>query len=125
MKATKITYYVSTGLISLAMAFAAIAYFTVPDMKNAIQHLGFPDYFRIQLGVCKSLAAIALWLPFRLLKAFAYIGLTINLISASIAHFVVGDPIFNIIYPLIYLAILILSYVTYQKLSNTAAGKSE
>lgn len=118
MKATKITYYISTGLISLAMAFSAYAYLSKPELKQGFEHLGFPDYFRIELAIAKLLAAIALWLPVRLLREAAYIGLAISFVSAFIAHVVVGDPMFNIVYPLFVLAILVLSYATHQRLTS-------
>lgn len=125
MKSTKITYYATTGLISLAMAFSTFAYLSNPALKEAFQHLGFPDYFRIELGIAKGLAAIALWLPFRLVKEVAYIGLSISFISGFIAHVTVGDPTFNIVYPLIILALLVISYVTYHKLPKTIVWESE
>lgn len=118
MKATKITYYATTGLISFAMLFSTYTYLTKPELKEAFQHLGFPDYFRVELAIAKFIAAIALWLPVRLLKETAYIGLSISFVSAFIAHIAVGDPIGHIIYPLVILAILIVSYVTYAKTSN-------
>ncbi|MGK6350798.1 DoxX family protein [Parapedobacter sp. DT-150] len=118
MKAIKTTYYVTTGLVSFAMLFSAYAYMTKPELKEAFHHLGFPDYFRIELAVAKFMAAIALWLPVRLLKEAAYIGLAINFVSAFIAHTAVGDPIGAGIYPLVVLAILIVSYITYAKTSD-------
>lgn len=116
MKAIKITYYATTGLMSVGMAFSAYAYLANPELKSGFQHLGFPDYFRIELAIAKLLAAIALWLPVRLVKEAAYVGLSISFVSAFIAHIAVGDPTFNIVYPIIVLAILVVSYVTYQKL---------
>jgi len=118
MKAVKITYYITTGLISMAMAFSTYAYLTNPEVKQGFQHLGFPDYFRVELAIAKGLAAIALWLPVRLLKETAYIGLSISFVSAFIAHLNVGDPIFNTVYPLIILMILVISYIMYQKLNT-------
>lgn len=118
MKSVKITYYVSTGLLSALMAFSAFMYLTKPELKEAFEHLGFPDYFRVELGIAKGLAAIALWIPFRLAREVAYIGLSISFVSAFIAHTTVGDPISAIINPLVVLAILIVSYVTNQKLSK-------
>jgi hypothetical protein len=58
-----------------------------------IPHLGFPDYFRIELGAGKLLGAIALILPFvpRKVKEFAYAGFTIIFVSAFIAHLASGD----------------------------------
>lgn len=118
MKTIKTTYYVTTGLLSFAMVFSAYAYLANPDLKVAFQHLGFPDYFRIELAIAKLLAAIALWVPVRLAKETAYIGLSISFVSAFIAHIVVGDPAFNIIYPLIVWTILVVSYVMSLKIST-------
>jgi hypothetical protein len=119
MKATKIIYYLTTGLISLAMLFSTYAYLTKPELKQAFQHLGFPDYFRIELAIAKFLAAFALWLPVRLLRESAYIGLTISFVSAVIAHIASQDSIGHTLYPVFVLAILVVSYVTYHK---TAKG---
>ncbi|GHN02462.1 hypothetical protein WSM22_39510 [Cytophagales bacterium WSM2-2] len=115
MKATKITYYATTGLMSFAMLFSAYAYLTKPEVKQGFQHLGFPDYFRVELAIAKFIAAISLWLPFRLVKGTAYVGLTISFVSAFIAHIASGDPIGSIINPVVVLAILVVSYITYNK----------
>lgn len=118
MKAAKITYYATTGLMSFAMLFSTYAYLTKPELKQAFQHLGFPDYFRVELAIAKFIAAISLWLPVRLLKETAYIGLAISFVSAFIAHIASGDSIGYIIYPVFVLSILIVSYVTYTKTGN-------
>ena len=122
MKALNITYYISTGLISLAMAFSTFAYLSNPDLKVAFEHLGFPDYFRIELAVAKGLAAVALWMPVRLVREVAYIGLSISFISAFIAHMAMGDSMFHTVYPLIILAILCVSYISQYKLKCQQNG---
>lgn len=119
MRTTKIIYYSSTGLISLAMLFSAYAYLAKPELKGAFQHLGFPDYFRIELAVAKFLAAIAIWLPVRLLREAAYIGLAISFVSAAIAHIATADSTGHIIYPLVVLAILAVSYIAHNKKNNS------
>jgi len=118
MKVTKIIYHITTGLMSLAMLFSTYAYLANPQLKWAFQHLGFPDYFRIELAIAKFLAAIALWLPVRLIKEAAYIGLAISFISAVIAHIAVGDSIGHILYPAFVLMILIVSFIYYKKSFN-------
>ncbi|MES2132886.1 MAG: DoxX family protein [Bacteroidota bacterium] len=117
MKKIKITYYITTGLMSFAMLFSTYAYLIKPELKEAFQHLGFPDYFRIELAVAKCIAAIALWLPIRLLKETAYIGLAISFISAVIAHIAMGDSTGHTIYPVVVLAILVASYVSDAKIT--------
>lgn len=123
MKSTRMIYFTSTGLLSLSMAFSTFAYLANPELKAGFQHLGFPDYFRIELGIAKGLAAIALWLPFRLAREMAYFGLSISFVSAFIAHVAVGDPMFNIVYPLFILGILVTSYLTYGRLSSSLIKK--
>ncbi len=120
MKATKITYYTTTALVSFAMLFSTYAYLTKPELKAGFQHLGFPDYFRVELAIAKFIAAIALWLPVRLLRETAYIGLSISFVSAFIAHTVVGDPFGTAISPVVIWGILIVSYVTKSRLSRAA-----
>ena len=118
MRTTKITYYISTGLMSFAMLFSAYAYLTKPELKQAFEHLGFPDYFRIELAIAKGMAAIALCLPIRLLKETAYIGLAISFVSAVIAHIAMNDSTGHTLYPVIVLAILITSYVSNNKIAS-------
>lgn len=115
MKTTKIIYYITTGLISFAMLFSTYAYLTKTELKEAFQHLGFPDYFRIELAIAKFIAAIALWTSVRLVKEAAYIGLAISFVSAIISHIVLKDSTFHTVAPVVVLGILIVSYVTYKK----------
>lgn len=118
MNKTKIIYWVTTGLFSLMMLNSAYQYFTSPDMEAAFNHLGYPGYFRIQLGVAKIFGVLALVLPFvpKGFKEFAYAGFTIILFSAAIAHASIGDPAMGIIMPFILFGVLIASYVYYIKL---------
>lgn len=113
MKTTKIVYYVTTALISASMAFSTYAYLSKPELKDAFQHLKLPDYFRIELAIAKLLASMAIWLPIRLAREAAYVGLTISFVSAVIAHIAVNDSIGHILYPVFVQAILIASYLTY------------
>jgi hypothetical protein len=104
----KIIYWTTTGIISAMMVFSAYGYFSNPDMKAAFVHLGFPDYFRIELGVLKVLGALALILPMVpvKIKSFAYFGFALTFVSASIAHIMSGDPISVAVAPIVFLAIL-------------------
>jgi len=61
-------------------------------VAQAFQHLGFPDYFRVELSWAKFLAIAVLLAPVPArLKEWAYAGFAITLVSALIAHFSVGD----------------------------------
>ena len=123
MKTNKIIFWVCTGIVSVMMLSSAYFYFTSPDVKAAIEHLGFPDYFRVELGAAKFLGAVALLLPVvpYKLKLFAYYGFTINFISAFIAHMASGDPLSTAITPLVVLAFLTGSYIYYHKMKGLSA----
>ena len=121
MKGIKITYWAATGILALMMIFSAYAYFTDPAVAQGFQHLGFPAYFRIELGIAKLIGAILLLAPVSArIKEWTYAGFAICFISAFIAHTVSGDPVSNRMAPLIFLAVLVTSYVMYQK-SHKAA----
>ncbi len=101
------------------MLFSATMYFTSPDMAQTFKHLGFPDYFRIELGIAKIIGVLFLLAPFTgRLKEWVYAGFTINMISGSIAHAAAGDPISAIITPIVFLGVLAVSYITLQKLND-------
>jgi hypothetical protein len=110
----KIAYWISTGLVSAMMLFAAYSYLTAPETAAGFRHLGFPDYFRVELAIAKFLGALALLIPVvpRLLKGFAYAGFTITFISAFIAHLSSGDPMGIMVMPVVALVLLGVSYVT-------------
>ena len=124
MKKDKIIFWITTGLVSLMMLYSAYSYLTNEQIKGAFVHLGFPPYFRIELAVAKTLGAIALVLPFipNLVRAFAYIGFGITFISAFIAHVSSGDPFSYAVMPLIFLALLAISYNYSHKLSSPAVA---
>lgn len=118
MKIIKITYYVTTIIISVMMLFIAYETLTMPEVKESMEHLGFPDYFRVQIGIAKLIGVAFLWIPSRLTKDIAYIGFAIMFGSASIAYFAVGDPFSKVIAGIVFLAILIASYISQLKLQK-------
>jgi hypothetical protein len=116
MKANKIFYWILTGIIALMMYFSAYSYIANPQVAQTFHHLGFPDYFRIELAILKFIGATLLLLPVYVrVKEWTYAGFSIVFVSAFIAHTASGDPTFNRIMPLIFLALLIGSYITYHK----------
>src|SRR5213593_2679268 len=115
-----IIYWLTTGAVCAVMAFSAVNFNLkepLGPMKGAFAHLGFPDYFRIELTVAKALGVLALLIPIVPLrvKEFAYFGFAITLMSASIAHFSSGDPLVFVIDPVLFLGALIVSYAYFHK----------
>lgn len=85
-------YWLVTGVFCLQIAFTAYAQLKLPQVAEAFAHLGFPDYFRVELSWAKfvGLALLVAPVPSRL-KEWAYAGFAIDLASALIAHLAVGD----------------------------------
>src|SRR5262249_36489770 len=91
-KATTLLWWVVTGLFSLQMAFTAYAQLRLPQVADQFTHLGFPSYFRVELSLAKLIGVLLLLAPVPpRLKEWAYAGFAINLASALVAHFSVGD----------------------------------
>ncbi len=123
MTKDKTIYSIATGIVCSVMVFSAINFNLanpLGPMKGAFTHLGFPSYFRIELTTAKALGVLALLIPGipRKAKEFAYFGFAITLISASIAHFSVGDSLPFVVDPLLFLGALITSYVYFNKASR-------
>ena len=91
-KAISIVYWTVTALFCLQMTFTAYAELRLPEVANAFTHLGFPAYFRVELSWAKLLGVLLLLAPVPgRLKEWVYAGFAIDLASALIAHFAVGD----------------------------------
>jgi hypothetical protein len=91
-KGTVIGFWVVTALFCLQVGFTAYAQLRLPQVAAAFTHLGFPAYFRVELSCAKLLGVVLLLAPVPArLKEWAYAGFAINLASALIAHFSVGD----------------------------------
>jgi hypothetical protein len=118
MKTLKITYWITTGLVAAGMLASFFNYMFNPVMKVGYAHIGFPDWFRVELGIAKLLGAIALIVPkvSKRIKEWAYFGFFVNFSSAILAHYAVNDPVINMIAPLAVLILLMISYMTYHKL---------
>lgn len=125
MKKTKIIYWTTTGIFTAMMVLSSIQYFTSEDVMNTFKHLGFSDYFRIELGIAKILGAIALILPMvsQKIKEWAYAGFGIVLISAAIAHLASEDGIVSVIAPIVFFIILATSYTYKNKLASATDNK--
>ena len=82
--------------------------------------MGFGDWFRIELGIAKALAAIVLILPQIPLrvKEWAYAGLGITFISAAILHIHLNDPTPNIVMPIFLFVVLVVSNICLHKIKN-------
>ncbi|HEX2736252.1 MAG TPA: DoxX family protein [Polyangiaceae bacterium] len=93
-KTKLIAFWIATGLFCLQMSFTAYAQLSLPQVAQAFAHLGFPDYFRVELSWAKVLGVALLLAPAPArLKEWAYAGFAIDIASAVIAHIAVGDGV--------------------------------
>jgi len=91
-KAIVIGFWTVTALFCVQMTFTAYAQLRLPQLADTFAHLGFPDYFRVELSWAKLVGVLLLLAPVPpRLKEWAYAGFAINLGSALIAHVAVGD----------------------------------
>lgn len=97
------TSFVIGGVLALTQSDEVLA---------STAHLGFPAYFTLILGTWKLLGAIAVTAPgLPRVKEWAYAGFFFDLTAAAVAHAVVGDGAADIISPLVFLALVIASYL--------------
>jgi hypothetical protein len=124
-KGIVIGFWIVTALFCLQMGFTAYAQLSLPEVSQAFSHLGFPDYFRVELSWAK-LVGVALLLapvPARL-KEWAYAGFAIDLGSALIAHLALGDGPQAWGWAVATGVLWGLSYVSWRSLQVTPASTS-
>jgi hypothetical protein len=118
-RAGKTVYWTTTGIVCAVMVFSAINFSlrhplgpAMYQSQGAFAHLGLPNWFKVELVVAKILGVLALLAPNApgKIRDFAYFGFAITLISASIAHFSSGDGVMFIVDPMVFLALLAVSY---------------
>ena len=117
----KLGYWITIGLLSVMMAGSAVSYLLEnAQMVEAFKHLGYPDYFRVFLGIAKIIGVMVILLPSfpMVLKEWAYAGFGITLISALVSHLSVGDSLYKVIGPLIALSLLIIARILLSKLNK-------
>jgi hypothetical protein len=91
-KGMVVGFWIATALFCFQIGFTAYAQLTLPQVSEAFLHLGFPNYFRIELAWAKFLGVALLLAPVPVrMKEWAYAGFAITLVSAVIAHVAIGE----------------------------------
>ena len=130
MKKTNIIFWTATGIIFLMEGLIPALTSQTQLAKDGISHLGYPVYFGNMLVVFKIAGALLLLLPQvpARIKEWVYAGFAFDFIAAAVSHAAVdGVSNFQTVFPLLFLAILAISYSTHHKRlktgSSTAQGK--
>jgi hypothetical protein len=120
MKTSKIIFWVTTTLIFLFEGVMPALTSQTEIAKEGIRHLGYPDYFGVMLAVFKVLGALALIIPQvpARVKEWAYAGFVIDFIGAFVSLAAVDGFTGLTFFPLIVLAVLVVSYIYYHKIKQ-------
>ncbi len=119
-KSWKITFYISTIILSLSMLWGGFLDASQNELAVAgITSLGYPAYFAVIIGVAKILGVIGIWQnKVRFLRSWAYAGFTFDTLGATISTLLAGFSIAFAIPAIISLVIAILSFTAARKLGR-------
>ncbi len=119
MKKEKILFWTATTIIALFEGLMHALTSQTELAKEGIRHLGYPEYFGNTLVVFKVLGVLTILLPQapKRLKEWAYAGFTFDFLFATISHGSVDGIHGQTFFPLVVLAILMVSYIYYHKLN--------
>ena len=122
MKKNKIIFWTATIIIALMEAVMPIGtwIFAPEFMTFGTKALFYPDYFAYSLVIAKVLGIIAITYPKTpsKIKEWAYAGLAFSLIFAFISHSCVDRNIGYMFMPLVFLGILVVSYIYKDKIQT-------
>jgi hypothetical protein len=123
-KTDKIIFWTATILIFLFEGVMPALTSQTELAKEGIRHLGYPEYFGNALVAFKILGSLILVIPQlpKRVKEWAYAGFTFDFLFASISHYAIDGFDFQTIFPLIVLAVLMVSYIYFHKL-NASSNK--
>ena len=122
-KTIKITYWILTVLLALSMAGDGYGGVTKQQAGvDVLQHLGYPIYFMVIVGVAKLLGVIAiLQNKFKAIKEWAYAGFAFNFLGAIASRAFVGDGPADLIPPIVMVVFLFATYYFWKKFNQVKA----
>jgi len=116
LKTVKIIYWISTLLVALFELSGAL-FMNSEAAIEGMRHLQLPDWFRWEVSIGHLIGGILLIVPVpKRIKEWTYVAFGIDFISAFIAYAAIDGLVANTFFPLIMLAILIVSYICYHKI---------
>jgi len=115
-----LAYWVVTLPVIGMMGLSGSMYFMpTPEMIEGIKTTGYPLFFMHILGTAKILGAIAILTNLnKRLKEWAYAGFIFTMLGATATHYFIGDPLSKTAVPLVFLAVILLSYFLWNLRKN-------
>ncbi len=119
-KTSKTIFWIATIIIFVMEGVIPALTSQTELAKEGIKHLGYPEYFGNALVIFKIGGVIILLIPNfpNRIKEWAYAGFAFNFIFACISHWVVDGFGAQTLLPIFFSAVLIISYISYQKVRN-------
>jgi len=119
MKQNKIIYWITTILIFLFEGVIPALTSQTEMAKEGVRHLGYPDYMGRILVVFKVLGAIALVVPQvpKRIKEWAYACFAVEFLFAFLSHWSVDGLNGQTFFPLLVLAVLVVSYIYFHRIN--------
>lgn len=109
MQLHRVVYWITTVGITLIMLYSASMYFFNTEMiRGFFKALNYPEYLVIPLAVCKILAVVMInWRGVPWLTEWAYAGLFLDTILASVAHYHASH---NVMFAVVAAILTMISY---------------
>jgi hypothetical protein len=119
-KGWKITFYISTIILSLSMLWGGFLDGSQNELAVAgITSLGYPAYFAVIIGVAKILGVIGIWQnKVKFLRSWAYAGFTFDTLGAFISTLASGIAFMYAVPALISLVIVLISFASAKKMGR-------
>jgi uncharacterized membrane protein YphA (DoxX/SURF4 family) len=105
-------YWIATVLVAAELLLGGVWDLLRIDLvRGVVNHLGYPTYLLVIMGVWKLPGAVALLMPgLPRIKEWAYAGAVITYASAVASHVTVGDGIGRVVAPTALLALTLVSW---------------
>jgi uncharacterized membrane protein YphA (DoxX/SURF4 family) len=105
-------YWIATVLVAAELLVGGVWDLLRIDLvRGVVNHLGYPTYLLVIMGVWKLPGAVALLVPgLPRIKEWAYAGAVITYASAVASHVTVGDGIGRVVAPIVLLALTFVSW---------------
>lgn len=112
LTARSIAYWGCTAIVAWEMVAGSMwDLLGIEYVRGVFDHLRYPYYLLLIIGVWKLPCAVALLVPrFPRLKEWAYAGAIFNYTGAAASHLLVGDGPSRWVAPLVFAAITLVSW---------------
>lgn len=126
MKKIKITYYLSTVLLSVMVLVAAYMELSGnSEAVDTITSLGYPEYLLCILGVAKIAGIFGVWQGrVKFLREWAYAGLTIDFVGALSSHLLSYQGPEKYSGAVVAIVLVTISYWSFKQLQRATESNS-